>query len=562
MKLNRFFKPLLILLFLFLISYSSIEAQKRCEECARRAILDEFTNPNNPDYEQKREEWRQCMSAQLGNYVSFLADDPKVTDAAANCEKFEPTDHAYCFPAIVAAFLGENLTNPCFHMLSLQYFNPDRNEQPEYLFRGSYEANLEGGQVVEIVTDVFKPIIARMYMRLYYNGTTPELVHEWYSEGTLNSPRGLLHKLNLPENISPMLEEFEGQPVKCEVKIPAPEEICENGTGEIELSGFVDETGNASKSFNRIIVSIYKGDILNGENSDLGPDYKVFTLGEGTVKVKYRPPADKDDGWEWLRVYNSCEILPAEKVPMSGTLTDSMIVDQRFPITCGFYKGEVTITKSWNYKEEDANHTSTYTGTKDVSFSGIFKLKKEMEGMEDQPIKIYEASSGVYSWKYNEDRYCEGPGCGKCQGLVMQEYGAGSLPPLTMTGIMIITYSFPTGKKEVANQLAQFGLVNWYDIITPGELVPTEEKSKREIEKECVWTTRTTSQKLTGADIRFKLEDIGHLEGSVPWSSSRGKGADVSITNMPDALEGQKPFDPEQDGTDFKYTVSWNLRLL
>jgi hypothetical protein len=133
---------------------------------------------------------------------------------------------------------------------------------------------------------------------------------------------------------------------------------------------------------------------------------------------------------------------------------------------------------------------------------------------------------------------------------------------MTLNGIMIMTYSFPTGQKEVADQLAQFGLVNWYDISTPGEGVVTEEKSKDEINKECVWTTRTTTENLTGADIRFKLEDIGNLKGSVSWSSSRGKGVDVSITNMPDALEGQKPFDPEQDGTDFRYTVSWNLKLL
>jgi len=51
-------------------------AQKQCEECARRAILEEFTNPNNPDYEQKREEWRQCMQELLGDYVSFDANDP------------------------------------------------------------------------------------------------------------------------------------------------------------------------------------------------------------------------------------------------------------------------------------------------------------------------------------------------------------------------------------------------------------------------------------------------------------------------------------------------------
>jgi hypothetical protein len=535
---------------------------KPCTDCKRRGMLVEFSNPSNPDYEQKRQEWRDCMTQLLGDYVSFSDEDPKIADAYQKCTGQLPENDEYCFPEIVKAYLGEHHSNPCFYLLNQEYFSKIGGKDPEYIFKGSYEPDLEGGRIVEAVTDVFKPIVARMNLDLYYNGTTPELVYTWLAESTLNSPRGLLHKLNIPKSLKPLFDDFEKRPVRCDIKIPPPEEICENGTAEIELSAFTDVKGNPSKSFNRIIVSIYKGEILNGENSDFGPDWKIFTVGEGTVKVKYRPPEEKEDGWEWLRVYNSCEILPAEKSPMSGTQMDSLIVDQRFPVACGFYKGDVTITKIWNYKEEHADYTSTYTGTENVSFSGIFKPKQEMEGMEDQPIKIYEATSAIGSWKYNEDRYCDGPGCGKCQGLVVQEYGSGSFPPLTMTGVMIMTYSFPTGQKEVADQLAQFGLVNWYDISTPGDGVTTEEKSKSENDKECVWTTRTTSQNLTGADIRFKLEDIGKLEGSVSWSSSKGKGVDVSITNMPDALEGQKPFDPEQDGTDFKYTVSWNLKLL
>jgi hypothetical protein len=563
MKMKKKLLPLILSLIIVIVSIPRGVAQPQpCPDCGRRGMVVEFNNPSNPDYEQKRQEWRDCMTELLGNYVSFSDDDPKIAEASEKCSGLVPENDAYCFPEIVSGYLGQHHSNACFRLLNAEYFSKIGGKEPEYIFKGSYEPNLEGGRIVEAVTDVFKPIVAQMTLNLYYNGTTPELVRTWFAESTLNSPQGLLHKLNIPKSIKPIFDDFEKRPVRCDVKIPLPEEICENGTAEIELSGFSDINGNSSKSFNRIIVSIYKGEILNGENSDFGPDWKVFTVGEGTVRVRYRPPEDKEDGWEWLRIYNSCEILPPEKSPISSTQMDSLIVDQRFPIACGFYKGNVTITKSWNYKEEHANYASTYTGTEDVSFSGVFKLKNEMEGMEDQPIKIYEATSAVGSWKYNEDRYCEGQGCGKCQGLVMQEYGSGSLPPLTMTGIMIMTYSFPTGQKEVADQLAQFGLVNWYDISTPGDGVPTEEKSKSEIDKECVWTTRTTSQNLTGTDIRFKLEDIGNLEGSVSWSSSRGKGVDVSITNMPDAPEGQKPFDPEQDGTDFKYTVSWNLKLL
>ena len=296
---------------------------------------------------------------------------------------------------MMETYLGERLTNPCFHMLFPIVYDPQKHKPPEYIFKGSYEAGLEGGRIIEYFEDYKKPVIARMKCELYYNGSTPILVQEWFSENTINDPKALFNKLKMPKNISPVLEKFEGQPVKCEVEIPAPEEICENGTGEIELSGFVDETGNASKSFNRIIVSIYKGEILNGENSDFGPDWKVFTVGEGTVRVKYRPPQEKEDGWEWLRVYNSCEILPPEKSPMSATQIDSLIIDQHFPISCGFYEGTITVTKSWDYTKHHDGYTETLTGKQSVTYNGIFKPIPQMEGMEGQPIKMFGARYGT-----------------------------------------------------------------------------------------------------------------------------------------------------------------------
>lgn len=246
---------------------------------------------------------------------------------------------------------------------------------------------------------------------------------------------------------------------------------------------------------------------------------------------------------------------------MSGTLIDSLIVDQHFPIFCGFYKGNITVTKSWNYKEEHDDYTSTYTGSQSVSFNGIFKPKKGTEEMKDQPIKIYEAANLTSQWNYNEDIACQGAGC-SCPGLVSQEYGSGSLPNLTLTGLMIITNAFPSDNKVVADQLAQFGLENWYDIVTPPDHVPTQTRVRQKIDNNCVWRTSETSAYLVGSDIRYKIKDIGHLSGSVEWNSSKGRTNDLSVTDMTEAIYDQKPFDPEQDGTDYTYTITWNLKAL
>jgi hypothetical protein len=128
--------------------------------------------------------------------------------------------------------------------------------------------------------------------------------------------------------------------------------------------------------------------------------------------------------------------------------------------------------------------------------------------------------------------------------------------------ITIITYSFPTGKKGVADQLAQFGLSNWYDISAPGENVPIQRRTTYATQYGCEWKNSTSTVNLIGVDLlRYKLEDIENLKGSISWKSHMGTHG-ISATNMPEALSGQKPFDPEQDGTDYTYTITWKLTIL
>jgi len=540
--------------------FSDIGAQplKNCQECDRHGLLVFFDNPHNPDYLQKMEEWRDCMQQQLGNYQSFDSEDPKIVKACAVCDGLLPEEKWFCFPEIIAAFMGEQFTNPCFHMLALHYFNPDRNEQPEYVFQGSYEANLKGGRIIDYGDDYKKPIISRMTIQLYYNGNPLELVQEWSTEHTVNYPRAVWHKLGIPKNLNPILYDFEKRPVSCDVKLPSAEELCENGTGEIELSNFRDENGNQSRNFNRLLVSIYKGEILNGETSDLGPDYKVFTVGDGTIKVKYRPPADKDDGYEWLRIYSSCHILPPEKYPYSRTLTDKLIIDQRFPIMCGIYKGQIMVTKRWNYKKEHEDYTKTFTGMQTISYSGSFKPLKETEGLDGQPLRMFGPLSVTGTWSHKEEEFCSGSGCG-CQGKVYEEFGSGPIPYETMNGLMIITNVWPEGIEKVKEQLQQFGLENWYDIATPTEGIDTERRTRGG--EDCSWSTSNSTANLTGADVRFKLKDISILKGSVTWSSSK-ESTGISITDMTEAIYDQEPFDPEKNGNDFTYTITWDLKEL
>lgn len=256
-----------------------------------------------------------------------------------------------------------------------------------------------------------------------------------------------------------------------------------------------------------------------------------------------------------------------EEVP--GPLEEpdkSFELEKNVLLECGVegYTGTITVIKKWDYTEHNKDYSATYIGTQTVTYRGVFKPLPQMEGLEGQPIKMFGAGSSVTgTWKHNEQRYCEGgSGCGKCKGLVYEEFGSGNVPRETLQGIIIITYFFPTDEKVVADQLAQFGLVNWYDIGTPTENVPTRNRTKYETQDGgCQWNNSTSTTNLTGSDARFKMKDINHLEGRKSWSSSTGTTG-ISITDMTEAIYEQKPFDPEQDGTDYTYTITWNLRSL
>jgi hypothetical protein len=250
---------------------------------------------------------------------------------------------------------------------------------------------------------------------------------------------------------------------------------------------------------------------------------------------------------------------PLEEPDKSYELEKNLLLE------CGVeaYKGTINVIKSWDYKKTaDDGTTSTYTGKQTISYTGIFKLHPMMQDAAGQPMQMFAAGTMIATWKHNEQRYCEGPGCGKCEGLVYEEWGSGSVPEMTLQGLIVITNVWPTDDKVVADQLARFGMENWYDIATPTETVPTETRTKNDKnDGGCQWSNSTSITVLTGSDVRYKLKDINNLSGKVSWSSESGTTG-ISVTNMTEAIYDQKPFDPEQDGTNYTYTITWNLRAL
>lgn len=224
------------------------------------------------------------------------------------------------------------------------------------------------------------------------------------------------------------------------------------------------------------------------------------------------------------------------------------------------YSGSVTVTKSWDYTKDFGSVSIKHVGSQTVNFRVMFKPIPQMEGSEGQPITIFGPHKVTGTWTHNEDRYCSGD-C-DCPELNYQEFGSGDIPQQALQGLILMTNQWPTDNKVVADQLGQFGLVNWYDIATPTENVPIQTRSRDYLKDAgCQWHNSSGTANLIGASARYKLKDIKHLEGKVTWSSSR-RTADVSITDMTEAIYDQKPFDPEQNGKEYTYSVKWDLKAL
>lgn len=287
--------------------------------------------------------------------------------------------------------------------------------------------------------------------------------------------------------------------------------------------------------------------------SDEGGNYKI----EGALLHKSCGP--------FLITANGEGCYKQEEVP--GPLEEpdkSYELEKNLLLECGpeGYTGTITLTKSWDYTKHYRDYSSTYTGSQTITVSGIFKPLPQTEGMEGQPVKIYGGGAVHGQWKHNSRRYCEGSGCGDCKGLVYEEYGSGSISKLTMDHALLMTNVWPTDNKVVADQLAQFGMENWYDIMIPVEPVETQCRTRSDTrDAGCQWDNSTSSEPLTDCSIRYKLKNINLLQGRESWSS-KSDSQGISVTNLTEAIYDQPPYDPEQNGTDFTYTITWNLKAL
>ncbi len=350
--INKVLSIVIFLLTTFSINNFAIASDcKYC--CNRRATLSDFKNNKNPEFEEQQKKWMDCMSEEMGGEETFDPENSVYEEAIESCEHLEPESWLYMYPSSVLTNLAVNLTTDYFHLLwTFSYpYNPMVHKN-EYIFKGSYEGDIDDGSTIN-----GKPLVSRFLLELYYAGDNEELIKSWETKNSINSipahygamMRKADSKMSGDKPIhEKLLWDFEKTPVECDIK-PQKKEIFPGQMIDIIISNCKGRKGQPSREFQRLVATAEHGYFANGAPV-LDPDYEAFSYGDGNVKIKYQAPGNCNNTEDVISVYNSCDIYNSNLHPLELTEKNKRIGETKVKLICE--KGFITVTRKFTKRVE------------------------------------------------------------------------------------------------------------------------------------------------------------------------------------------------------------------
>jgi hypothetical protein len=130
--------------------------------------------------------------------------------------------------------------------------------------------------------------------------------------------------------VDELIFDYERIPVTTEVQ-PARDPISTGETMTIELAEIRDRENRPPQSWQRVVVTVEHGEILNGEYNEVEDQY-AFEVGEGGLQIQYRAPDECEAKRESIVVYNSCDWGQRCVVPLRTTDRKHRIGEVKFDI--------------------------------------------------------------------------------------------------------------------------------------------------------------------------------------------------------------------------------------
>lgn len=228
----------------------------------------------------------------------------------------------------------------------------------------------------------------------------------------------LANKINNGAEITEIIERFEKRPVT--VDVGCDKEDFEPGeVVDVFLTGFKGKYGQTSREFNRIMVQVSEGDIINGATCELGEDYKVFKVENDFIKISYKAPGDCGNLSVKFTIYNSCDILSEEKLWLNVTQINDRITEKDYALSCYDAKVSVKGTYDKQLDVSDENTSDEYVHTHHISenigaSATVYLTLIETQDMPvlNQTFQYYKPTSinvSAINYNYNEKKYFAGP---------------------------------------------------------------------------------------------------------------------------------------------------------
>jgi len=128
--------------------------------------------------------------------------------------------------------------------------------------------------------------------------------------------------------------------------VPAAPRIEVGTEATFSITGIKDQEGRRSAPFQRLMVLVDEGRVVNGFDKD---PYKVFEVGpSGTVQIRYRAPDECVDQTATLEVYNSCNINDG----LNSTLPENRLAGAEIHIHCTpkwRWRGTLSLDRTLDY---------------------------------------------------------------------------------------------------------------------------------------------------------------------------------------------------------------------
>jgi hypothetical protein len=197
-------------------------------------------------------------------------------------------------------------------------------------------------------------------------GSTSWSGHIWLDVG--NRVEELSKSLFLP--LDTLIRDYERTPERARVEVP--NDTAQAGDSvTIKLSELRDEEGRPTQAWQRILVKVEKGKILNAETKI--KEFYVFRAGEqGAVAVQYRAPDGCKPDKETLTVFNTCE-----KKKKYDPSPKNEIAKKEFNIICDQWDVKITYSEDLGGTYNPGGKTKvTVTRHYSVTFKARVKFVK------------------------------------------------------------------------------------------------------------------------------------------------------------------------------------------